>query len=67
MNEAELYRLLHDRAVPYERVEHPPVYTYEEAEAQVPPLPGVTKNLFLRDGKAAVTFSSASARRSVST
>ena len=52
MTEAELYRLLQTAGVSYERVEHPPVFTYEEAEAQVPPLPGVhTKNLFLRDGK----------------
>ena len=52
MTEAELYRLLLSTAVDYERVEHPPVFTYEEAEALVPPLPGVhTKNLFLRDGK----------------
>jgi Ala-tRNA(Pro) deacylase len=52
MTEAELYRLLHSCSVLYERVEHAPVFTYEEAEAQVPSLPGVhTKNLFVRDGK----------------
>ncbi len=52
MTEAELYRLLQDVGVPCERVEHPPVFTYEEAEKLVPPLPGVhTKNLFLRDNK----------------
>ena len=52
MTEAELYRLLQTAGVSYERVEHPPVFTYEEAEMHVPPLPGVhTKNLFLRDAK----------------
>jgi Ala-tRNA(Pro) deacylase len=52
MTEAALYRLLQTIGIPYERVEHPPVFTYEEAEAQVPALAGVhTKNLFLRDGK----------------
>jgi Ala-tRNA(Pro) deacylase len=35
-----------------ERVEHPPVFTVEESERLVPPLPGMkTKNLFLRDKK----------------
>lgn len=36
--------------IPYIRQDHPPVYTTEQAERLVPPLPGVhTKNLFLRD------------------
>jgi len=33
-------------------IEHPPVFTVEESERLVPPLPGTkTKNLFLRDKK----------------
>ncbi|HJP31938.1 MAG TPA: prolyl-tRNA synthetase associated domain-containing protein [Candidatus Latescibacteria bacterium] len=52
MNEAELLALLRRLGISYERVEHPAVYTYEEAEALVPPLAGVhTKNLFVRDAK----------------
>lgn len=36
----------------YLRVDHPAVFTCDEATAVVPPLPGArTKNLFLRDGK----------------
>ncbi len=38
--------------IEYQKVEHPPVYTYAEAEQKVPELPGAhTKNLFLRDRK----------------
>lgn len=52
MTEAELYDFLGRSSIDYVRVEHPPVFTCQEAEALVPPLPGVhTKNLFLRDGK----------------
>lgn len=41
----------------YEMVEHPPVYTIEEALALVPPIDGVkTKNVFIRDGKGARHF-----------
>ena len=48
----DLYALLDQHQIPYVRVDHPPVYTCEEAERLVPPLPGVhTKNLFLRDSK----------------
>ena len=48
----DLYALLKEHQIPYVRVDHPPVYTCEEAERLVPPLPGVhTKNLFLRDNK----------------
>ena len=46
----DLYRFLEDHQIPYERVDHPPVFTCEEAERLVPPLPGAhTKNLFVRD------------------
>ena len=48
----DVYAFLADCEVPYQRVDHPPVFTVAEAEEKVPPLPGVhTKNLFLRDGK----------------
>ena len=52
MTESDLLDALQRWQVPFERVEHAPVFTCEEADALVPPLPGVhTKNLFLRDGK----------------
>jgi len=45
-------RFLDDHHIPYERVDHPAVFTCEQAEELVPPLPGThTKNLFLRDRK----------------
>ena len=48
----DVYAFLADCEIPYQRVDHPPVFTVAEAEDKVPPLPGVhTKNLFLRDGK----------------
>jgi hypothetical protein len=44
------YKFLAEHAIVYERCDHPPVYTVEEAARLVPPLPGAkTKNLFLRD------------------
>ena len=49
---SDIYAMLAQHQIPYARVDHPPVYTCEEAERLVPPLPGVhTKNLFLRNGK----------------
>ena len=48
----DIYRFLAENDIPYQQVDHPPVFTCQEAEDKVPPLPGVhTKNLFLRDGK----------------
>ena len=49
----DIYRFLAENDVSYQRADHSPVYTYQEAEDRVTPLPGVhTKNLFfLRDGK----------------
>ena len=42
--------LLDEHDIAYQRVDHPAVYTCEEAERLVPPLPGAhTKNLFVRD------------------
>ncbi len=48
--ESQLLEFLDVQQIPYQRVEHPPVYTCEEAERLRPKLPAVsTKNLFLRD------------------
>ena len=48
----EFYQFLADHHIEYERHDHPAVYTVEEAERLVPPLPGAkSKNLFLRDKK----------------
>ena len=47
-----IFELLVNHSVPYQRVDHPPVYTCGEARAHVPPIDGAeTKNLFLRDEK----------------
>ena len=47
-----IYDFLENNGIQYERHDHPPVYTCEEAERLVPPLPAAkTKNLFLRDKK----------------
>jgi len=48
----DFYQFLADHGIVYKRHDHPPVYTVEEAQRLVPPLPGAkTKNLFLRDKK----------------
>jgi Ala-tRNA(Pro) deacylase len=48
----DLYTFLESAAVEYERHDHPPVFTCEEASRLVPDLPGSsTKNLFVRDRK----------------
>jgi Ala-tRNA(Pro) deacylase len=50
--ETDLLHFLDAQGIGYQRVEHPPVYTCEQAELFRPVLPGVsTKNLFLRDEK----------------
>ncbi len=47
-----IYQFLHQHAIAFERVDHPPVFTCEEARRLVPNLDGAeTKNLFLRDAK----------------
>jgi len=47
-----IYEFLDQHGLAYAKVEHPPVFTCEEAERWVPPLAAVpTKNLFLRDRK----------------
>lgn len=48
----DIYRFLEENAIPYERFDHPPVFTCEEAERLVPPMPGTkTKNIFVKDKK----------------
>jgi Ala-tRNA(Pro) deacylase len=50
--ETELLQFLDEQALPYQRTQHPPVYTCEQAELFRPAMPGMsTKNLFLRDEK----------------
>ena len=45
-----IVEFLAQHGIPFERVDHPPVYTCEEARLLVPPISGAeTKNLFLRD------------------
>ena len=47
---SDIYALLDSLNIPYERYDHAPVFTCEEADAAVPNLAAVqTKNLFLRD------------------
>ena len=49
-SEKELLEYLHQQGIPYQRIEHPPVFTCDEAERYRPQLSGVsTKNLFLQD------------------
>ena len=49
-SETLLLEFLDAQHIPYQRVEHPPVYTCEEAERLRPKLPAVSlKNLFVRD------------------
>ena len=46
----DIYAFLAENEIGYERVDHPPVFTCEQAERLVPPLPGAeTKNLLVRD------------------
>ncbi len=46
----DLLQFLNDHKIDYQRCDHPAVFTVEEANRLVPPLPGAkTKNLFLRD------------------
>lgn len=49
---SDFYKFLAENRIEYERHDHPPVYTVEEASRLVPSLPAAkTKNLFLRDKK----------------
>jgi Ala-tRNA(Pro) deacylase len=48
----DIYEFLSEHSIGYERHDHPPVFTCEEAQRLVPPMPGGdTKNLLLRDKK----------------
>ena len=48
----DIYNTLSDLSIAYERIDHPAVYTSEEARRLVPHHPAKTaKNLFLRDKK----------------
>ena len=48
----DIYAFLDEQGIGYQRVDHAPVYTCEQARELVPPLPGMeVKNLFLRDKK----------------
>jgi len=48
----DIYQFLAEHGIEYERHDHPPVFTCEEADRLVPALPAAkTKNLFLRDRK----------------
>lgn len=50
VSEKELLGYLQQQGIPYQRIEHPPVFTCDEAERYRPQLSGVsTKNLFLQD------------------
>jgi len=52
-----IYQFLAEHAIEYERHDHPPVFTCEEADRLVPPLPAAqTKNLFVRDRKGRCHF-----------
>jgi Ala-tRNA(Pro) deacylase len=46
----DIYWFLAEHHIAYQRQDHPAVYTCEQSQRLVPPLPGAkTKNLFLRD------------------
>lgn len=46
----DIYQFLKEHNITYQRFDHPPVFTCEEAERLCPDMPGVPiKNLFLRD------------------
>ncbi len=48
----DIYQFFAEHDIEYERHDHPPVFTCEEADRLVPDSPGAkTKNLFLRDKK----------------
>ncbi|MEO8451809.1 MAG: prolyl-tRNA synthetase associated domain-containing protein [Gemmatimonadota bacterium] len=53
MESPDIYQVLDAHAIPYVRLDHPAVFTCEEAERLVPaePIAVHTKNLFLRDKK----------------
>ncbi|MFH0851404.1 MAG: prolyl-tRNA synthetase associated domain-containing protein [Candidatus Peregrinibacteria bacterium] len=53
----DICTFLEQHGIPFEKFDHPAVFTCEEAERLCPPMPGThTKNLFLRDRKGARHF-----------
>jgi len=53
----DIYKFLDDHLIEYERHDHPPVFTVEDVNQLVPPLPAAkTKSLFLRDTKGSKHF-----------
>jgi len=47
-----IYQLLDDLSIPFERIQHPPVFTAQQARQLIPPQAAIAaKNLFLRDKK----------------
>lgn len=47
-----IYTLLEGLSISYEKIDHPPVYTSEQARQLIPPRPAASaKNLFLKDKK----------------
>jgi Ala-tRNA(Pro) deacylase len=54
---SSLFERLERLAIPYQRCDHPAVFTTAEAEQWVPPMPGVkAKNLFLADTRSTRLF-----------
>ncbi|HTX80512.1 MAG TPA: YbaK/EbsC family protein, partial [Longilinea sp.] len=50
LNEPDILRFLDENAITYQRLEHPPVYTCEDADLVRPMLAGEhIKNIFFRD------------------
>jgi Ala-tRNA(Pro) deacylase len=48
----DLFTLLHDWGIPFEKYDHPAVFTCEESDRLCPPMPGAhTKQLLMRDKK----------------
>ena len=53
----DIYQILAEHQIEYERCDHPPVFTVEEARRLTPCLPGAkTKNLFICDHKSKKHF-----------
>ena len=53
----DIYKFLNDHRIEYERHDHPPVFTVEDVNRLVPPLPAAkTKSLFLREAKGSRYF-----------
>lgn len=54
---SDIFAFLSEHGIPFEKFDHPAVFTCEEAERLCPPMPGTsTKNLLLRDRKGERNF-----------